>query len=181
MKLNYFYLVAKDHTTEYTTVELYARKSTKKKIVPLEEIIENNMVVELTIKFEKDGKEEDIRIISFNTETLMAWVKENHPDVYALIPPFRIDQFEFLANEMKSSSGLSYTANDPEYALEYQFGPEPEADDFIPERDTVEESIKEIAEKGFYTELHCYPNTPVGFWNYYGTDFQSLLDHVIKD
>ena len=181
MKLNYLHLVAKDHTTEYTTVELYARKSPKKKIVSVEEIIEKNMVVELTINFEKDGKEEDIRIMSFNTESLMNWVKENHPDLYELIPSFRIDQFDFIANSMKSSSGLTYTAVDPEHPLEHQFGPEPEPDDFIPERDTVEESIAEISAKGCYTEIHCYPNSPVGFWNYYGTDFQSLLSHIVTD
>lgn len=181
MKLNYLHLVAKDNTTEYTTVEQYAQRSPKEKIVPVKEIIEKNMVVELTIKFEKDGNEEDIRILSSNTESLMNWVKENHPGLYELIPPFRIDQFDFIANDMKSSSGLYYTIVDPKYSLEDSFGPEPEPDDFIPERDTVEESIAEIAKKGCYTEIHCYPNSPVGFWNYYGTDFQSLLDHVVKD
>jgi hypothetical protein len=183
MKLNYFYLVAKDHTNEYTTLELFVRKSTKKKIVPVEEIIRKNMLVELTIKFEKDGKEEDIRIMSFNTESLMNWVKENYPDLYELIPSFDFDKFDFIANEMVCSSSLSYTEAPKEHLedLEHQFGSTPEAEDFIPERDTVEASIAEIAAKGFYTEIHCYPDTPVGFWNYYGTDFQSLLDHVVKD
>lgn len=79
------------------------------------------------------------------------------------------------------TSSLTYQVVNPNESLEYQFGAEPEPDDFIPEHETVEESVKEIIDKGFYTEIHCYPNSPVGFWNYYGTDFQSLLDHVVKD
>lgn len=180
MKLIHFYLVTKENTTDYETVEKYSLKSTKTKIVPVDKIIEKDFIAELTIEYENNGTESNIGIMSYDVETLMEWVKKNHPDLYELIPPFRIDQFQFIADNAKSSSALSYESIVSKDSLEYQFGSGPETDDFVPEQETVEISIEEISKKGFYTELHCYPDTPVGFWNFYGTDFQSLLDHIVK-
>lgn len=181
MKLINFYLITKDNTTDYISVEEYVHRSAEEKIIPIEAIVQKDFVAELQIEFMKDDVLSNIGIISNDVESLMNWVKENHQDVYNLIPGFRIDQFQFIADKMKSSSVLAYNTCEPGMPLDHQFGSEPDHYDFIPLRDSLEDSIKEIEEKGFYTEIQCYPDTPIGFWKYYGTDFQSLLDHLVKD
>lgn len=181
MKLISFDLVTKENTTDYETVEKYSLKSTKTKIVPVEKIIEKDFIAELTIEYENNGTEFNFSIMSYDVGTLMEWVKKNHPDLYELIPSFRIDQFQYIADNMKSSSYLLYQVideNSDRGTVLDQDNLEP--DDFIPQQETVEMSFAEISKKGFYTELHCYPNTPIGFWNFYGTDFQSLLDHIVN-
>jgi len=181
MKLIEFRLETKDNTTVYESAEQHVKESSCIAIVPRAEIIEKDFVAAIFIKYEKNGEKLNIIIMSYDAESLMTWLKEHHPDVYELVPSFRMDKFVFLANKMVSGSYLTYRALPTECPLEYEFGIDPEADDFVPEKETVEESIKEIVEKGFYTSLRIYPDTPVGNCVFYGTDFQSLLDHVITD
>ena len=182
MKLLDFQLTTKQNTTDYTTVEKYLAKRDKSIIVPVSEIIEKDFLAELYIEYEtaNDGIG-TIDIASYDVKTLMDWVQENNPDLYVLIPPFKVDHFEALGRHMKASSHLSYRIVDDDCHYGYEFGPDPEPDDFVPKLNTAEESIAAIKAKGFYCELHCYPHTPIGFWNFYGTDFQSLLDHVTEE
>lgn len=182
MKLLDFQLNINEHTTDYTTIEKYLTKRDQSVIVPISEIIEKNFLAELYVEYETDNDGiGTINITSYDVKTVMDWVQENNPDVYALIPPFKVEHFEALARQMKASSHLTYQVVDDNSDRGYEFGSNPEPDDFVPELDTAEESIAIIKANGFYCELHCYPHTPIGFWNFYGLDFQSLLDHVTKD
>lgn len=186
MKLLDFQLNVNEHTTDYTTVEKYLAKRNSSMIVPASEIIEKDFLAELYIQYETDAfGTGTIDIVSYDVKTLMDWVQENNPDLYALIPSFKVDQFEALARQMKASSHLSYNLIEKDVTgpedLEYVFGTEPETDDFVPQMQSVNQSLCEIIKNGFYCELHCYPHTPIGFWNFYGLDFQSLLDHVTEE
>lgn len=185
MKLEYFSITTKDNTTCYDTVAAHLAKTHYHVKLNGDKAIANDFIAEMEVMWDGDGVEGDIRVMSHDVASLMEWLKENHPEVHELIPPFRIDVFQALAEKMKSSSSLIYSAindsvKEPE-DLEYEFGPEPETDDFVPEMQSVNQSLREIIKQGFYTELHCYPNNPCGFWNFYGLDFQSLFDHIVKN
>lgn len=181
MELDYFDITTKDNTTCYDTVENHFKKTFFHVKLNEATAIANNFVAQMRVEWKGDGVEGDIRVASHDVASLIEWLKENHPEVHALVPEFRIDQFQALAEEMKSTSHLTYSAVGPDQDMEFEFGPDPEPDDFIPEMETVEESIAAIKANGFYTELHCYPNSPVGFWNFYGLDFKSLINHIVKD
>ncbi|QYN80060.1 hypothetical protein PQD71_gp167 [Kosakonia phage Kc263] len=182
MKLLEFRLATKENTTDYTTVEKYLAKRDKSVIVPVSEIIEKDFLAELRIEYETDtcgiG---NIDIASYDVQTLMQWVKENNPELYELIPPFRIDQFEEIAKLCKAGSYLDYNVIDETSDRGTVLDCETEPDDFVPERCSVEESLEMIKANGSYCTIQCYPHTPIGFWVYYGIDFQSLLDHVVED
>lgn len=181
MKLKYFSITTKDNTTCYDTVAAHIAKTHYHVKLNGDKAIANDFIAEMEVMWDADGVEGKIRVASHDVASLMEWLKENHPEIHELVPPFRIDQFQFLAEEMKSSSHLTYMAVTPDQDMEYEFGVDPEPDDFVPERESVEESLAAIKANGFYTGLQCYPRTPVGFWSYYGLDFQSLFDHVIED
>lgn len=181
MKLKYFNITTKDNTTCYYTVKDHFDKTFFHVVLNKEKAIEIDFVAEMHIDWYADGVESKLRVASHDIASLMEWLKENHPEIHELVPPFRIDQFQFLAEGMKSSSHLTYMAVAPDQDMEFEFGVLPETDDFVPERESVEESFTAIKANGFYTGLQCYPNTPVGFWSFYGLDFQSLFDHVIED
>jgi len=182
MKLLEFRLATKENTTDYITVEKYLAKRKVSTIVPVSEIIEKDFLAELYIQYESvNGVETTLDIASYDVKTLMAWVKENHPDLYVLIPPFNVEQFEEIANSCKSSSYLEYIIIDETSDRGTVFDQETEPNDFVPERPTVEESLETIKANGFYCGIQYYPHTPIGFCAYYGNDFQSLIDHVIKD
>lgn len=181
MKLEYFDIRTKDHTTCYDGIKGHFDKTFFHVILNKEKAIEIDFIAELRVSWVGDGVEGDIRVASHDVASLMEWLKENHPEVHELVPPFRIDVFQELAEQMKSSSHLTYTPVEPDQDLECEFGVDPDTDDFVPECETVEESWQAILKNGFYTELHCYPNSPVGFWHYYGLDFESLFDHILKE
>ena len=184
MKLLEFRLATKENTTDYTTVEKYLDQLGKSIITSASKIIEEDFIAELYVAYEQDDLEiGHIAIASYDVKTLMGWIKGNVPAVYDIIPPFNVEQFERLVHEMKSSSHLSFRTFEPTDDLEFEFGEmaDLETDDFVPECKTVQESIDAIKKMGHYCEIHCYPRTPVAFWNYYGVDFQSLLDHVVED
>lgn len=181
MKIIRFEIISKDNTTFYNTVPQHLDKATYQVILNKEKAINLDFLTELKIDYEIDGDVKRICVVSCDVSSLMEWLKENHPDIHALVPLFRVDMLQVLAEKMKSSSGLIYNAVTPDQDLDYQFGSEPEPDDFVPELDTVEESVETIRKNGFYTELYGYPETPVGYWNFYGLDFESLLNKVIKD
>lgn len=181
MKLDYLEITTKDNTTCYTTVEKHLKETFFHIKLNEDKAIANDFVAQLRVEWVADGVEGNVRIASHDVASLMDWLKETHPEVHALVPEFKIDQFQRLAENMKSSSHLTYSAVESDQEMEYEFGVDPEPDDFIPEVETVEEAFISIRANGFYTELHCYPNSPVGFWNYYGLNFQSLLDHIGED
>ena len=181
MRLDYFEIITKDNTTCYTTVEEHLKKTFIHIKLNEDKAIANDFIAQLHVEWHADGVEGNVRVASHDVASLMDWLKETHPEVYALVPEFKIDQFQYLAESMKSSSHLTYTPVEPDQEIEHEFGVYPEPDDFIPEVKTVKEAFTAIKANGFYTELHCYPNSPVGFWNFYGLNFQSLLDHVIED
>ncbi|KAB3419301.1 hypothetical protein F9Z84_07295 [Escherichia coli] len=184
MKLLQFELMTKENTTDYTTVENYLDQLGKSIITSASKIIEEDFIAELYVAYEQDDLEiGHIAIASHDVKNLMDWLKGNVPAVYAIIPPFDVEQFEKLAHEMKSSSHLSFRTFDPTDDLKFEFGDmdDLEPDDFVPECKTVQESIDAIKAAGHYCEIHCYPRTPVAFWNFYGIDFQSILDHATKD
>lgn len=181
MKIIRFEILTKDNTTCYDTVQHHLAKTTYQAMLNKEKAIDLDFLAELKVDYEINGVIEQICVGSCDVSSLMEWLKENHPGIHALVPSFRIDMFQALADKMGSSSGLIYTAVEPDQDLEYQFGCFPDPDDFVPELDTVEESVEAIRKNGFYTELYGYPDTPVGFWGFYGLDFQSLLNHVITE
>lgn len=185
MKLEYFDITTKDNTTCYDSVKDHIAKTYFHHKLNVEQAIANDFIAQLRFEFITDEGKQDIRVMSHDVASLVEWLKENHPEVHALVPPFRIDVFQALAEKMKSSSHLSYTAIDDSVSepedLEFEFGCDPETDDFVPEMQSVNQSLREIIKQGFYTELHCYPDTPGGFWNYYGLDFESLFNHILKE
>lgn len=185
MKLEYFNITTKDNTACYDTVAKHIATTDFDIKLNVDKAIELDFVAELRVEFHDDEGKKDIRVCSHDVASLVEWLKDNHPEAHALVPPFRIDIFQVLAEKMKSSSHLSYTAIDDSVSepedLEFEFGCDPETDDFVPEMQSVNQSMREIIKQGFYTELHCYPNTPGGFWNYYGLDFESLFNHITKE
>ena len=181
MKLEYFNITTKDNTTCYDTVAKHIAQTDFDIKLNGDKAIELDFVAELRVEFH-DGKEKkDIWVCSHDVASLVEWLKDNHPEVHALVPPFRIDIFQELAEKMKSSSHLSYTAVGPDDELDHQFGCDPDEDDFIPKPESMEEAEGNVRKNGFFTELHCYPHTPGGFWNYYGLDFESLFNHILKE
>lgn len=182
MKLLELRLDTKENTSVYQTAKKYAEEATSVKIVPVAEIVEKDFIAELTVEYEANGEKLKFDVMSYDVASLMSWMKENHPELHEQVPGFRIDKFQALADRAVSSSCLRYQAlSNTECPIEYEFGFDPGADDFIPELNTVKESVDLIVKQGFYTELRVYPDTPNGFWNFYGLDFDSLLDHVVKD
>lgn len=180
MKLLSFYLNAKEHTSEYRTLEEYVRRSVHSRLCDVEEILKANYIVELHIEYsEKDSPDTHVMMFSsYSTETLMDYIKENYKELYDDLPLLNCDVFDMLAKMAKASTHLSLKTVKPDEDLEFEFGDDPEVDDFIPERITVEESFDEIRINGFYTRLQCYPETPIGFWTYVGLDFTSLFNQV---
>ncbi|QBZ70829.1 hypothetical protein pETSU_248 [Edwardsiella phage pEt-SU] len=181
MKLEYFGITTKENTTCYDTVAAHIAKTFYHVKLNGDKAIANDFIAEMRVQWHADGIEGDIRVMSHDVASLMEWLKDNHPEVHVLVPPFRIDVFQELANQMKSSSHLTYQAVAPDQEMEYEFGVEPDTDDFVPERASVEESLEAIKANGFYTGLQCYPNTPVGFWSFYGLDFESLFNQILEE
>lgn len=181
MKLEFFGITTKENTTCYDTVAKHIAKTFYHYKLNGDKAIELDFIAELEVMWTVGDEKHEVKVMSHDVASLIEWLKENHPDVHAVIPPFRIDVFQALAEQMKSSSYLTYTAIDPDKELEYEFGCDPDTDDFVPEKESVEESLNAIKAKGFYTCLQCYPNTPIGFWHFYGLDFESLFDHVLEE
>lgn len=181
MKLIEFVLSTKDNVDFYESVETHLSETVLYLLVPRQEIIEKDFLVKLLIKWlDENGEVQGITVGHNSVGELMKWVEETHNEVYKLIPPFNVEQFEELANEMKASSEISYRWVTETEEFDSGFWNEPEPADFVPELPTAKESIDNIIKNGFYTKIQCYPNTPIGFFVFYGNDFQSLLDHVNK-
>ena len=181
MKLEYFDITTKDNTTCYDSVKDHIAKTYFHHKLNVEQAIANDFIAQLRFEVITDEGKLDIRVMSHDVTSLVEWLKENHPEVHALVPPFRIDVFQALAEKMKSSSSLTYHRVLPDQDLEFEFGCDPDEDDFIPKPKSIEEAEANVRKNGFYTELHCYPNTPGGFWNYYGLDFESLFKHITEE
>lgn len=185
MKLEYFEITTKDNTTCYDTVAKHIAKTFCHHKLNGDKAIELDFVAQMEVMWTVGDEKHEVKVMSHDVSSLIEWLKENHPEVHVLIPPFRIDVFQELAEKMKSSSSLVYSAihesaADPE-DLRFEFGDDPDTDDFVPEKESVEESLHEIIKKGYYTCLQCYPHTPIGFWHFYGLDFESLFNHIIEE
>ena len=182
MKIIEFVLSAKDNVDFYESVEKYLSETDPYCLVPKQEIIEKDFFVKLMVVWIDKNEEKQGIVVGHNSVIdVIQWFKETHVDVYNLLPQLNEEEFEKLAKEMKASSEISLRSVDDSEDFEESFFNEPDPDDFVPEFPTAKESMDNIVKNGFYTCIQCYPDTPVGFFVFYGTDFQSLLDHVNKE
>lgn len=112
-------------------------------------------------------------------------LRERYPKIHAQIPSFDPDKFEGIAAKCKGSSNLSYHAipadMDAEDIQLCYMGGEMEPDDYVGDYPDTGAFISAVKEKQTLLWIQCYPHTPVGFWSYYGFDFNELMDHVIKE
>lgn len=182
MKIIEFVLSAKDNVDFYESVEKYLSDTDLYCLVPKQAIIEKDFFVKLLVVWIDKNEEKQGIVVGHNSVIdVIQWFKEAHEEVYNLLPQLNVDEFEKLAKEMKASSEISLQCVDSCEDFEEGFFNEPDPDDFVPELSTAKESMVNIVKNGFCTRIQCYPETPVGFFVFYGTDFQSLLDHVNSD
>lgn len=182
MKIIEFVLSAKDNVDLYESVEKYLSDTDLYYLVPKQAIIEKDFFVKLLVVWTDKNEENQGIVVGHNSVIdVIQWFKETHEEVYNLLPHLNVEEFEELAKEMKASSEISLQSVDDCEDFEEGFFNEPDPDDFVPELPTARESMVNIVKNGFCTRIQCYPETPVGFFAFYGTDFQSLLDHVNKD
>ena len=182
MKIIEFVLSVKDNEDFYESVEEYLSDTDLYCLVPTQAIIEKDFFVKLLVVWIDKNEEKQGIVVGHNSVIdVIQWFKETHEEVYNLLPQLNVEEFEELVKEMKASSEISLQSVDSCEDFETGFWNEPEPDDFIPKLPTAKESIDNIVKNGFCTRIQCYPETPVGFFVFYGTDFQSLLDHVNKD
>lgn len=178
MKLKEFRLTTKDNTSCYDKMVDYLSDRKFKILSSEQEIIDTDFIVELVLEWEEETVKSEY-VAHHSVSELMDWFKNTYPNLFKLIPEFNIKQFEQLAHEIKSSSMLEYVLLEEEFGTN-MFNPL-DNEDFVPVKENVQLSIDEINKKGYYTSIQCYPYTPIGFFNFYGTDFQSLLNHVTED
>ena len=178
--LTRFELRVKPNKDYYESVERYIGDITNKVVCsPIEEMIKQDKLV--TLLFDLDGKEEPILILGISIEDALTHFKATYPEAHAELPEINIAKFKFISDECKASSTLRFESLITEGELCAFEHTDIDEDDLVGiNADPVKFREQVIAMKGYY-EIQCYPNSPVGFWNYYGLDFKSLLDHVVED
>lgn len=191
-KVTEFTLTVNDHKDCYTTVKKYMNSQMVRHgnlLTSIEELDKADYLVVADMEHKEENQ--SIRVVGSTIEQVLNFFKDNHPKQYEQIPEINIKKFEFISKQCKASSSLSYQvinlADDDgvEYDdldIQYRYTTDNlEQNDIVGGFKTVEEFITKLREGKKVTSIHCYPDTPVGFWAFYGTDFKSLLDHVVTD
>lgn len=187
-----FVIVVKPYTDNYYDIDEHVRIITwneawgRKWKVPQEhkdKMLELNSAVVLFISAVNSPK--FLRIHAPTVKMAMESLRERYPKIHAQIPPFDPDKFESIGAACKGSSNLSYHAipadMDAEDIQLCYMGGEMEPDDYVGDYPDTGAFISAVKEKQTLLWIQCYPRTPVGFWSYYGFDFNELMDHVIKE
>lgn len=187
-KLTYFCAMAKENHDHYRSVKDFLKLANPEFIFGNQDKMDkDNNVITVSLSYLNEGDTEDkhIRYIFENLQMALDYLKEHHKDLFDQIPVINIPKFEFIAKNAKCSTSLTYQyfveTDTPEYIREGFFYVELDQDDIVDKTITPEQYLDKLVTNRVTTTLQCYPNTPVGFWSYYGFDFNSLLDHVIED
>lgn len=184
-KMTEFELTVKGHVCDYVTVAEYLSRYPDKQLSgDKSAMIEQDFFAQITIR--RDIKITDT-FIAPTVADVMQVFKEALPDDAAEVSAFDVDTFQKIADGNKASSTLNcWYFRDTEEGNEYMDGhltwlaDELESDDYVGDYADVAAFLADVRGKRTLTELHCYPRTPVGFYNYYGLDFQSVIDESLK-
>lgn len=184
-KMTEFKLSVKDHVCDYRSVSDYLSLYTKKQIFgDMQQMVMQDYFAQIMIR---RNEKIDRIIVAPTVADVMAVFKKIMPEDYATIPEFDADAFQKIADSNKASSALSYwhfpdteKGNALMEGMVDWLGDELESDDYVGDYVDPAAFLATVREKRVLTEIHCYPRTPVGFYNYYGIDFQSVIDECLK-
>lgn len=180
-----FRLSVKDHVCDYCSVDEYLERYPSKQIFgDKSQMVKQGSFAQVVILC---GGKISRTVIAPTVAEVMAVFKETSPNEYGEVPEFNPETFQKIADDNKASSALTcWYFRDTEKGNAYMEGhlewlaDELEPDDYVGEYVDANAFLAAVREKRILTELHCYPRTPVGFYNYYGLNLQSVIDESLK-
>jgi hypothetical protein len=156
--MNYFNINFNDHWSIYEEIIDYIERiktySKPFTIFNEKEILKNNQIVEFDL--------EDCAVISDNIKNISSLIDLDLKLILKL-HEFMKDKHNHLSIEFKNNNYESWDIRDIN------------SEDFI----SIDEYLKALESKQYFT-LYYYPNTPVGFYTYHASSFETLIEYFLN-
>lgn len=173
----------KDHSEsieEYTKNKRFVNKS-----AIIEDFVKNDKIVVINVQVANHSANSqphtNINIGCCDVMTAMHTLDVLYPQVYKQLPELNFEGFEKIASKQKCASHLRYTRVHTDDEKDDLLWLNIDDDDIIGHVRDIDIFTADSIGRGYYCEIQCYPHNPSSFWAYYGSDFKSLINHVVKD